>query len=171
MTPVKDIEGVKKLFKQLKRDRKVLNWQEFADEVDLSRTYISRVLNKHEPLTDEFLDKINNAFHCDTETVNNGTKKEPVNTANGDKDRLINALEKQITFLEGEVSRLEAELRRNLVDLKEYGLANNAHLKTLLECLAHVRSKIEKVPLQEIREIHKKLLIVETEGLLKADKH
>lgn len=62
MKPVKTINDIKKLYEILKKARTILNWGEFSDKIKYDRTYISRVLNEHEPLTNEILEKINIAF-------------------------------------------------------------------------------------------------------------
>lgn len=62
MKSVKSVVDVKNLYKILKGMRKVLNWGEFSDQIGYDRTYVSRVLNGHEPLTADLLGKINATF-------------------------------------------------------------------------------------------------------------
>lgn len=67
----KSIADIKNLYKSLKKSRIVLNWGEFANEINYDRAYISRVVNGHEPLTEELLSVINSKFG----TTNNAPRE------------------------------------------------------------------------------------------------
>lgn len=71
---VKDVASIKEYYALLKKDRKVMNWQEFAERIGYDRTYVSRVLNGHETLTQDFVDKINNAKFSTADYVSHETE-------------------------------------------------------------------------------------------------
>lgn len=80
MAALKTIDDIKNAYNRLKSERKVLNWGEFSELVGYDRTYVSRVLNEHEPLTQEMLDKISIKLN-ETENVPHGTSES--NSQNG----------------------------------------------------------------------------------------
>lgn len=69
---IKSVSDIKALYQNLKNARQVRNWGEFADKIGYDRTYISRVVNEHEPLTPELKDKIKEVFSDTTKNVTSG---------------------------------------------------------------------------------------------------
>lgn len=70
----KEILQIRALYDELKKARTVLTWDEFADEIKKDRTYISRVMNGHEPLTEQIKDAIEKRFGT-TKNVPRGTNE------------------------------------------------------------------------------------------------
>jgi hypothetical protein len=73
-----DIPAIKELYRELKKARMILKWEEFADKIGYDRTYVSRVINGHEPLTQDLIDKIKNTFPNGTKNVPRGTLSDPL---------------------------------------------------------------------------------------------
>jgi plasmid maintenance system antidote protein VapI len=150
---VNNIEGIKKLFAQLKKDRKVLNWGEFADAVGYDRTYISRVINGHETLTADLLKVINNTTFGETKDVVHTTNNVVDESVVKSKDQTIGELKAHIETLKEQVQLLKAQCA-NLGALRKYAQGAHARLLTLLECQKLLRAqalkmKIDKDPIFE----------------------
>lgn len=76
---IKSVSDIKTLYQDLKNNRRLVkNWEEFSDKIGYDRTYISRVVNEHEPLTDEVKDKIKEVFINTTKNVTRSAGTENV---------------------------------------------------------------------------------------------
>jgi hypothetical protein len=66
---IRSVSDIRKLYQDLKNARLVRNWGEFADKIGYDRTYVSRVVNEHEPFTPELKEKIKDTFLSATKNV------------------------------------------------------------------------------------------------------
>lgn len=87
------------------------------------------------------------------------------------KDEIINLLKDKVKLLERENQRLTNNINSfSSVDLVEFAVANNAHLKTILECIAKTRAVVEKVPLEKVLDEQNIILAEATREILKSGK-
>jgi hypothetical protein len=148
---IKNVNDIRSLYEELKKSRQLKNWGEFADMIGYDRTYISRVVNEHEPLTDEVKNKI-------IDTFINATHNVPYGTTNGtivvpipdDKDKMIREMQKQIVRLEARVNVLTITLVEitGLLKKKEGALVD-AELSQAIDLeakrlLVQLREKLEE---------------------------
>lgn len=129
------IESIKSQYKSLKERRLLLNWEELAEIINYDRTYISRVMNGHENLTEELESAIQQAFKNLTNNVPPISAKTPAEV-------------QALTFSKGELIKLfrdiadtadqkiEAERRKSEEARKETEKIlkeNNAYLQDLVK--------------------------------------
>lgn len=132
--PVKisTLKSIKEWFEQLREARAVLTWAEFAKKVGYNRTYVSRVINEQEPLTEEFIKAIRNA-------IDNGTFSVPRITPN--KKETPSKVEGVIPVSEyiQEIKRRADEAERNRQVLEELFRGNQDIMRSSLASLANLQ--------------------------------
>lgn len=76
---IKTANDIKHLYQELKTARIIKNWDEFAEKIKYGRSYVSRVVNGHEPFTPELKHAIIDTFLNETKNVTSDvTKKNDV---------------------------------------------------------------------------------------------
>lgn len=66
---IESVDDIKSLYERLKDARIVKNWDEFSKRIDYDRTYVSRVVNGHEPLSPDLINAIVKEFINPTKNV------------------------------------------------------------------------------------------------------
>lgn len=128
-----NVSWIKQLFADLKKRRLVMTWQEFAEKVGYDRTYISRVINGHESLTEELVKKIRETDFESTENVTNVTNEDTpavVDPINPHPSSL--SKDETIAILVRQQANLSALLNR-LVTLERIAKQNSDILNGLLQ--------------------------------------
>lgn len=108
---VKDIESIKRLYDDLRAKREVLNWHEFADKIKYKRPYLSRVLNGHEPLTEELLKAVNDTF-C-TKAVSRETN---VENSTDWKEEYLKLAKEHMELLKQKPGKINLDELKDLVE-------------------------------------------------------
>lgn len=115
-----DIKDIRELYKRLRKDRIVLTYGEFSEKMGYHRTYISRVLNGHEPLTKDIIDRINSTSFYDTKNVPHGTSgstkpftvKTDLDKFIGERTEISNAIEAAVRVLKVKLVEIEAKITK-----------------------------------------------------------
>jgi hypothetical protein len=111
---INSVDDIKTLFKDLKQRRVIITWAEFADKVEYDRTYVSRVINGHEPLTEDFKAKIKKTFRDVTKNVASGEKGvfNDLHFEDEDLGKIIGELKEENIELKARVTVLSVALAK-----------------------------------------------------------
>lgn len=161
------ISTIKELFQDLKKCRKILNWGEFADKIEKDRTYMSRIMNGHEPLTDTVREVIFSTFVDTTKDVISKGVSEPDTTYQAQKSQPLESAGLSLTlgdYIE-EIKRSRAfaermlesgikDLAANLKDANDLLLALRkaqlSHGSVIIESLERIETQKTSPISQEV---------------------
>jgi transcriptional regulator with XRE-family HTH domain len=145
---------IKEEYKELKKRRIVLTMEEFSQKIGYGRTYLSRVLNGHEPLTDDIKRKVaaylNETLNVPSEPPK-GEEKPAQDPPEETQQSLIDKMMKFIVLL--------MEKQNGLVETQT--VVMNRQNTILEKNQEFVIEKIENISLtvEAIRQNHEKMII------------
>lgn len=137
-----NVKEIKALYADLKKARTIMTWGEFAGQIESDRTYISRVMNGHEPLTRGLQKKIFEKFINTTKNVSRETKI-PKDRTDELIESLKNTNEMLVEVIKNNLNIIQSNLTTNQMMINSIQVRQSAQHHVMLESLDRIEKKKE----------------------------